>query len=80
MAAHLMYRHHGQPLSVFMLPQLTRPGQSGNEQSGNSVQMLDVMGHESAIWSQGGRTFVLVAREPEPEVARMVAVVQAALR
>ncbi len=25
-AAHLMYRHNGQPLSVFMLPQLTRPG------------------------------------------------------
>ena len=71
-AAHLMYRHHGQPLSVFMLPQLLRPGQRD--------EMVDVMGHEAAVWSQGGRTFVLVAREPEPEMAHVVSVVQAALR
>ena len=71
-AAHLMYRHHGQPLSVFMLPQLMRPGKHD--------EMIDVMGHEAAVWSQGGRTFVIVAREPEPEMARVVSVVQAALR
>jgi anti-sigma factor RsiW len=70
-AAHLMYRHHGQPLSVFMLPQLARPGQHD--------ERVDVLGHEAAVWSDGGRTFVLVAREPEPEMARVVAVVQAAL-
>jgi len=74
MAAHLMYRHHGQPLSVFMLPQLARPGKYGSE-----AEMVDVMGHEAAVWSQDGRTFVLVAREPEPEMARVVSVVQAAL-
>jgi len=71
-AAHLMYRHHGQPLSVFMLPQLTRPGQRD--------EMVDVLGHEAAVWSQDGRTFVVVARESEPEMARVVSVVQAALR
>jgi hypothetical protein len=43
------------------------------------------MGHEAAIWSTGGRTFVLVAREPEDQagaaadLSHMTAVVQAAL-
>jgi anti-sigma factor RsiW len=77
-AAHLMYRHHGQPLSVFMLPQLARPGTAGMR--GDDAEMVDVLGHEAAIWSEGGRTFVLVGREPEPEMARMVSVVKAALR
>lgn len=72
MAAHLMYRHHGQPLSVFMLPQFTRPGKS--------EEIVEVLGHEAAVWSQNGRTFVLVSREPEPEIARVVSVVQASLR
>ncbi len=74
-AAHLMYRHNGQPLSVFMLPQLQRPGQSGG-----NAEMVDVFGHEAAVWSQGGRTFVLIAREPEADVAHVVSVVQASLR
>jgi hypothetical protein len=68
LAAHLMYRHHGQPVSVYMIPKMTR-----------SDAVVDVMGHEAAIWSSGGRTFVLVAREPEADVARMTAVIQAAL-
>jgi anti-sigma factor RsiW len=74
-AAHLMYRHNGRPLSVFMLPQLQRPGQSGD-----NAEMVDVFGHEAAVWSQGGRTFVLIAREPEADVAHVVSVVQASLR
>ena len=70
-AAHLMYRHHGQPLSVFMLPQLARPGKKD--------ETVDVMGHEAAVWSRDGRTFVLVAREPDADLQRAVSVVQAAL-
>jgi anti-sigma factor RsiW len=70
-AAHLMYRHHGQPLSVFMLPQLSRTGKRD--------ETVGVMGHEAAVWSQDGRTFVLVASEPAAEIAHMVSVVQAAL-
>jgi anti-sigma factor RsiW len=74
LAAHLMYLHNGQPVSVFMIPKTSRP-----------ETVVDVMGHEAAIWSTGGRTFVLVAREPENQAAaaadlsRMTAVVQAAL-
>jgi anti-sigma factor RsiW len=73
-AAHLMYRHHGQPLSVFMLPQFTRPGHSES-----NPEMVDMMGHEAAVWSQGGRTFVLIAKEPEQEMSRVISVVQSAL-
>lgn len=68
LAAHLMYRHHGQAVSVYMIPKMTR-----------SDEVVDVMGHEAAIWSSGGRTFVLVAREPQADVARMTAVIQTAL-
>ncbi len=73
-AAHLMYRHHGQPLSVFMLPQFTRPGDSEAH-----PETVDVMGHQAVVWSESGRTFVLIAREPEQEVSKVVSLVQAAL-
>ncbi len=42
--------------------------------------MIEVLGHEAAIWSAGDRTFVLIARDPPAEVARMVSFVQAGLR
>jgi anti-sigma factor RsiW len=70
-AAHLMYRHHGQPLSLFMLPQLARAGKPS--------ETLDVMGHEAAVWSRDGRTFVLIGEEPAPELERVASVVQASL-
>jgi anti-sigma factor RsiW len=67
--AHLMYRHHGVPVSIFMLPGSIRP-----------QELLEVMGHEAAVWSVGQRTFVLVAHEPREEVERMASFVQASLR
>ena len=70
-AAHLMYRHHGQPLSLFMLPQLARRGQPS--------ETVNVMGHEAAVWSRDGRTYVLIAKEPEAELEHMASVVQASL-
>ena len=66
--AHIMYRHHGTPVSVFMLPGTMR-----------ADQVVDVMGHEAAIWSAGGRTFVLIAREPRAEIERMASFVHASL-
>ena len=74
LAAHLMYRHNGQPVSVFMIPEMSR-----------AKSVVDVMGHEAAIWSRDGRTFVLVAREPENQAAavadlsHMTEIVQAVL-
>jgi hypothetical protein len=67
--AHIMYRHHGQPVSLFMLPRTARP-----------EQFVNVLGHQCAIWSSGDRTFVLVAREPRSDVERLAAFVHAAVR
>jgi anti-sigma factor RsiW len=68
-AAHIMYRHHGRPVSLFMLPRTARP-----------EQFVNVLGHQCAIWSSGDRTFVLVAREPRSDVERLAAFVHAAVR
>ncbi|MGB7220023.1 MAG: zf-HC2 domain-containing protein [Vicinamibacterales bacterium] len=65
--AHIMYRYQGQPVSVFMLPRTVRHD-----------DLVDVLGHEAAIWSVGDRTFVLVARESRVEVRRMTSLVRAA--
>jgi anti-sigma factor RsiW len=67
--AHVMYRHDGHPVSVFMLP-----GDARGE------ELVKVLGHTAAVWSAGGRTFVLLAREPAEEVQRMASFVHATLR
>jgi anti-sigma factor RsiW len=66
--AHIMYRHEGRPVSLFMLPNSAR-----------AAELVKVFGHEAAIWCAGNRTFVLLAREPRPEVERMASFVQASL-
>ena len=63
-----MYRHHGRPVSLFMLPNTSR-----------AQQLVRVLGHEAAIWCVGNRTFVLVARESRPEVERLASYVKASL-
>jgi anti-sigma factor RsiW len=67
--AHIMYTHHGIPVSIFMLPKSARAG-----------ELVEVMGHQAAIWSIGNRTFVLIAREPRAEVERLTAFVHSELR
>jgi anti-sigma factor RsiW len=67
--AHIMYRHHGRAVSLFMLPNATR-----------SSALVEVLGHEAAIWCVGNRTFVLIAREPRRDVERIASAVQASLR
>lgn len=67
--AHIMYRHHGVPVSIYMLP--------GTERAG---EFRKTFGHEAAIWSDSQRTFVLIARAPRAEVEQMVTFVQASLR
>lgn len=51
-AAHLMYRVGREPVSLFILPGLERPGDA-----------LSVMGQEEVVWTAGGRTYVLVGSE-----------------
>ena len=67
--AHIMYRHDGQPVSLFMLPKTAR-----------AEELVEVLGHEAAIWCAGNRTFVLIAREPRQDVERLASFVQASLR
>ena len=67
--AHIMFRHNGTPVSLFMLPKTTR-----------SDELVRVLGHEAAIWSVGDRTFELIARETRTEVEHMAAFIQATLR
>jgi anti-sigma factor RsiW len=67
--AHIMYRHNGKPVSVFMLPRSARDD-----------ELVEVLGHRAAIWSVGNRTFVLVTKEPRAELERMSSFVHATLR
>jgi hypothetical protein len=66
--AHVMYRHNGEPVSLFMLPNKASP-----------QELVHVLGHEAAIWCIGNRTFVLIARGTRNEVERMAAVMRASL-
>ena len=66
--AHVMYRHNGQPVSLFMLPKTVR-----------AEQLVEVLGHEAKIWCAGNRTLVLVAREPRRDVERLAEFVQTSL-
>ena len=67
--AHVMYRHQGRPVSVFMLPERQR-----------AEDLIEVLGHDAAIWSAGDRTFVVVAREAPADVRRIVSFVHASIR
>jgi len=67
--AHVMYRHEGRPVSLFMLPDDHR-----------ADTVIDVMGHEAVIWSDHDRTFVLVAGDPPDEVGRLASFVRASMR
>lgn len=67
--AHVMYRYGGRPVSLFMLPRTTR-----------REELVETMGHEAAIWSVDGRTFVLVARESRDDLQRLAAVMRGTVR
>ena len=66
--AHILYRHEGRPVSLFMLPNDTRKD-----------EVLETLGHGAAIWSVGNRTFVLIAREPKVDFERMALFVRTGL-
>jgi len=66
--AHIMFRHQGQPVSLFMLPNSSR-----------AQQLVEVLGHEAAIWCEKNRTYVLVAREPRQDVERIAEYVRASM-
>jgi anti-sigma factor RsiW len=67
--AHIMYRHRGEAVSLFMLPRESR-----------AQEMVEVLGHKAAIWCDRDRTFVLLAREPRAEVERLAKLVRATMK
>jgi len=50
-AAHILYRVGGEPVSLFILPGVTR-----------APAELRLLGHEEMIWAEGESTYILVAR------------------
>jgi predicted anti-sigma-YlaC factor YlaD len=50
LAAHLLYRADGHPVSLFIMPDLVRP-----------AAQLQVLGHDQMVWTAGDRTYMLVS-------------------
>jgi anti-sigma factor RsiW len=67
--AHIMYKHQGSTVSVFMLPRSHRP-----------EEHLGLLWHQAAIWSTGDRTFVVIARKSQEELERIAAFIHDRLR
>jgi anti-sigma factor RsiW len=67
--AHIMYRHEGTTLSVFMLPRSHRP-----------EEHLGLLGHQAAVWSIDDRTFVVIARKSREELDRIASFIHDRLR
>ena len=65
--AHLMYRHNGRPVSLFMMPGPARDATS-----------LAVAGYAARIWSRNDTTYVLVGSESQPNLQPVAAYFQSA--
>jgi anti-sigma factor RsiW len=58
---HVMYRVHGQDVSLFVLPDTAR----------NAADLV-TFGHRSRVWTRGTSTFVLVSSQAAPDMASAV--------
>jgi anti-sigma factor RsiW len=61
-AAHLTYRAGDQPVSLFIIPGLSRPPQE-----------LSLLGHDQIVWNEGGNTFMLIGRSGGHQLLQRVA-------
>ena len=61
---HVMYRVHGQDVSLYMLEGVQRP----------PAEVM-ALGHRSRIWTRGATTYVMISAAPQPEFARAAAYV-----
>lgn len=60
--AHVMYRHHGRPVSLFVMPR-----------SNYRAASLAMAGYPAHIWTRGDLTYVLVASEPDESLRPVMA-------
>jgi anti-sigma factor RsiW len=76
--AHLLYRWHGEPLSLFVLPHaLQGSGQSAQNQHD---EIVDTFGHEAVFWSTGDRTYVVLTHGRPANLAPVVGYMKAEAR
>jgi anti-sigma factor RsiW len=68
--AHVLYRWHGRPLSVFVVP---HPVRALHDQQ----ELVEKFGHEAVVWSGADRTYVLLARAQPSELTPVVRYVRA---
>jgi anti-sigma factor RsiW len=69
LAAHLLYRWHGQPLSVYVMP---------HAMDGDHI--VNRFGHETAVWTAGDRTYAVVAPGTPEDFTSVVHYVKAPAR
>jgi anti-sigma factor RsiW len=67
--AHVLYRHNGKPVSLFMIPGTAR-----------AESRIAVAGHVARIWTRGDTTYVMVGSESEPDLRPVAAYFQSARR
>lgn len=67
--AHLMYSYQGEPLSVYVLPKRALV---------DEARFVRRFKHETVMWSQGDRTYIIVSSGPPDGLQRMMAYVRAA--
>lgn len=72
-AAHLMYKWRGEPLSVYVLP-------SSVGRMGETRDLVERFGHQAVMWSERGRTYVVLARARPEELEGVVGYVKANAR
>lgn len=60
--AHALYRFEGRPVSLYILPDVSR-----------SRASADVFGHDAIIWSKQGNTYVLLGKESRAVMQQLAA-------
>ncbi len=71
--AHVMYKWRGEPLSLFVVPHLIRKREQRDE-------IVEKFGHEAVVWSEGERTYVVLARGRPSDLDPVVGYVKANAR
>ena len=69
-AAHLMYKWRGAPLSVYVM-------NSESRRARQDQQFVETLGQEAVVWKDRGRTYVVVAQAPPRDLEKVVKYVKA---
>jgi anti-sigma factor RsiW len=78
--AHVMYKWRGEPLSVFVVPRTIRPIGQPQKPAGQQQEIVEKFGHEAIMWTEGDRTYVILARARPADLQPIVVYVRANAR